>query len=106
MAAGAPTSLTTTMDRPYPGTVTWGAIRRRAARKEVSAAGEAKTAESEEAAEADRGRRRRRSRPNPGPGRHGLEHLGQQLAQARLEAGGLQMETDDSAHPSPTLLRQ
>src|SRR2546430_7798073 len=37
MAAGEPTSLTTTMDRPKPGTVTWGATRRTAARNDVSA---------------------------------------------------------------------
>jgi hypothetical protein len=72
MAAGAPTSLTTTMDRPNPGTLTWGAIRRTAARKEVSAAGEAKKAESAEppepaepaeSAEPDPGGSARTSRP-------------------------------------------
>jgi hypothetical protein len=47
MAAGAPTSLTTTMDRPKPGTVTWGAALRIAARNDVSAAGETNTAESD-----------------------------------------------------------
>ena len=48
MAAGAPTSLTTTMDRPKPGTVTWGAARRTAARNDVcAAAGETNMAESE-----------------------------------------------------------
>jgi len=57
MAAGAPTSLTTTMDRPKPGTVTWGAARRTAARNDVSAAGETNTAESDPSGST------RRSRP-------------------------------------------
>jgi hypothetical protein len=46
MSAGAPTSLTSTIARPYPTTVTSGPARLTAARNTSAAAGDSSTAES------------------------------------------------------------